>query len=181
MILINNKDFSKLRYFDVETFLNNADLDENFFVEFKNDEVTTRGLAKEICAFSNTFGGYIFLGIEDDKTITGCVKWTEEKINNVFRDLIHPNPPFDIKRLSKNGKKIYVIRIDEGGNPPYITHHDMSEEQKELLKNHFSTGKRGRSDYCYAFIEASVKSLAHNGRICCIGSLDDNWKIIQKE
>ncbi len=135
MILINNKDFSKLRYFDVETFLNNADLDENFFVEFKNDEVTTRGLAKEICAFSNTFGGYIFLGIEDDKTITGCVKWTEEKINNVFRDLIHPNPPFDIKRLSKNGKKIYVIRIDEGGNPPYITNSGIIYERISSSSN----------------------------------------------
>ena len=121
MILINNKEFSKLKYSDVQTFLNNTDLDEGYFVEFKNDDTTTTKLAKEICAFSNTFGGYIFLGVEDDKTITGCTKWTEEKINNVFRDRISPNPSFDIKRLSKNGQKIYIIRIDEGVNPPYIT------------------------------------------------------------
>ncbi len=105
MILINNREFSKLKYSDVEEFLNNTDLDESFFVEFKNDDVSTKGLAKEICAFSNTFGGYNFLGVEDDKTITGCAKWTEEKINNVFRDHISPNPSFDIKRLSKNEKK----------------------------------------------------------------------------
>lgn len=121
MILINNKEFSKLKFSDVETFLDNTDLDESFFVEFKNDKVTTKGLAKEICAFSNTFGGYIFLGVEDDKNITGCTEWTEEKINNTIRDLINPNPSFDIKKICKNGKKIYVIRIDEGVNPPYIT------------------------------------------------------------
>ena len=135
MILINNREFSKLKYSDVEEFLNNTDLDESFFVEFKNDDVSTKGLAKEICAFSNTFGGYIFLGVEDDKTITGCAKWTEEKINNVFRDHISPNPSFDIKRLSKNEKKIYIIRIDEGVNPPYITNNGVIYERISSSSN----------------------------------------------
>lgn len=31
MILINNREFSKLKYSDVEEFLNNTDLDESFF------------------------------------------------------------------------------------------------------------------------------------------------------
>lgn len=135
MILINNREFSKLKYSDVEEFLNNTDLDESFFVEFKNDDVSTKGLAKEICAFSNTFGGYIFLGVEDNKTITGCAKWTEEKINNVLRDHISPNPSFDIKRLSKNEKKIYIIRIDEGVNPPYITNNGVIYERISSSSN----------------------------------------------
>lgn len=135
MILINNREFSKLKYSDVEEFLNNTDLDESFFVEFKNDDVSTKGLAKEICAFSNTFGGYIFLGVEDNKTITGCAKWTEEKINNVLRNHISPNPSFDIKRLSKNEKKIYIIRIDEGVNPPYITNNGVIYERISSSSN----------------------------------------------
>ncbi len=135
MILINDKELSKLRYSDVEHFLNNTNLDESFFVEFKSDEVTTKGLAKEICAFSNTFGGYILIGVEDDKRITGCTRWTEEKINNVFRDLINPNPSFDIKRLSKDGIKIYVIRIDEGVNPPYITNSGIIYERISSSSN----------------------------------------------
>lgn len=129
MILINNKEFLKLRYLDIEKFLNNVDSEENFFIEFKNDSVRTESLAKEICAFSNSFGGYIFLGVEDDKKITGCIKWTEEKINNVFRDYIKPIPSFDIKRLTKNGLKIYVIRVDEGVNPPYITKNGVIYER----------------------------------------------------
>lgn len=106
-----------------------------FFVEFKNDDVSTKGLAKEICAFSNTFGGYIFLGVEDNKTITGCAKWTEEKINNVLRNHISPNPSFDIKRLSKNEKKIYIIRIDEDVNPPYITNNGVIYERISSSSN----------------------------------------------
>ena len=129
MILINNKEFSKLKYSDIEKFLNNMDLDESFFIEFKNDQISTKGLAREICAFSNTFGGYILLGVENDKSITGCVEWNEEKINNVFRDLISPNPSFDIKKICKNKIKIYVIRIDEGTNPPYITNSGIIYER----------------------------------------------------
>lgn len=135
MILINNKELSKLKFSDVEIFLDNTDLDESFFVEFKNDKVTTKGLAKEICAFSNTFGGYIFLGVEDDKNITGCTEWTEEKINNVIRDLINPNPSFDIKKLIRNEQKIYVIRIDEGVNPPYITNSGIIFERISSSSN----------------------------------------------
>ena len=135
MILINNKEFSKLKYYDVEEFLNNADLDESFFVEFKNDCVQTKSLAKEICALSNTFGGYVFLGVEDNKEITGCTKWTEEKINNVFRDLITPNPSFDIKKLTKDDIVIYVIRIDEGIEPPYITNSGVIYERISSSSN----------------------------------------------
>lgn len=135
MILINGKEFSKLRFSDVEKFLNNLDVDESFFIELKEDNVSTRSLAKEICAFSNTFGGYILLGVKDDKTIIGCESWNEEKINNVFRDLITPNPVFDIKKLSKNKTKIFVIRVDEGFNPPYMTNNGVIYERISSSSN----------------------------------------------
>lgn len=121
MILINSKDFEKIRFTDIEKFLNDFDEEENFFVEFKNDNVNNKDLIKEICAFANTYGGYIFLGVEDDKNITGCNNWTEERINNTIRDLMSPTPIFDIKKLSKNNLKIFVIRIEEGKIPPYVT------------------------------------------------------------
>lgn len=54
----------------------------------------------------------------------------------------------------------YVI-----GNPPYITYHDMDDEQRDLVKKNFKTCKHGRSDYCYAFIEASIKALTPNGKM----------------
>ena len=132
MILINNKEFSKLRFSDIEKFLFDYDEEESFFVELKNNNVTTKDLIKEICAFSNTFGGYVFLGVEDNKNITGCVDWTEEKINNAIRNLMNPTPLFDIKKISKNNKKIFIIRIEEGSLPPYVTNKGVIYERISL-------------------------------------------------
>lgn len=129
MILINNKEFSKIKFSDVEKFLSSYDKEESFFIELKNNDVTTKDLIKEICAFSNTFGGYLFLGIEDDKKITGCHDWTEEKINNAIRNLMSPTPIFDVKKLLKNSLKIFVIKIEEGTMPPYITNKGVIYER----------------------------------------------------
>lgn len=57
----------------------------------------------------------------------------------------------------------YVI-----GNPPYITYHDLTMEQREFLKKNFETCKDGRFDYCYAFIEAGLRDLADDGRLAYI-------------
>lgn len=129
MILINNKDFLKLKFSDIEKFLDEYDEDESFFVEFKNDSISNKDLVKEICAFSNTFGGYVFIGIEDDKRITGCQNWTEEKINNSIRNLMDPTPEFNIKKLIKNDIKIFVIKVEEGCMPPYITNKGVIYER----------------------------------------------------
>ncbi len=51
------------------------------------------------------------------------------------------------------------------GNPPYITYHDMTEEERLYLKEHYEVCKKGRYDYCYAFIEASIKALMSDGKM----------------
>ena len=76
---------------------------------------------KEVSAFSNTFGGYIIIGVSNDKHIEGCTVWNEQKIHTTIHDSITPTPSFDIKRFTIEEKVIYVIKIDEGAEPPYIT------------------------------------------------------------
>ncbi|MGN0576922.1 MAG: helix-turn-helix domain-containing protein [Ruminococcus sp.] len=41
-------------------------------------------LIKEVSAFANTYGGYNFLGVDDDKTISGCAEWTEQRTHNAI-------------------------------------------------------------------------------------------------
>lgn len=60
----------------------------------------------------------------------------------------------------KSGVKKYSYII---GNPPYITYHDMKENQRSYLKRKYVSCKRGRFDYCYAFIEKSLNSLEWEG------------------
>lgn len=51
------------------------------------------------------------------------------------------------------------------GNPPYITYHDMTEEERTYLKEHYEVCRKGRFDYCYAFIEASINALKPGGKM----------------
>ena len=123
MININNKIWDKLRLKDIEKYLDTIDDDETFFIEFKEENIRNTQLTKEISAFANSLGGYILLGVNDSKKIVGCSNiWTELKINTIICNGISPTPHFDIKKFDlKNSKKLYIIKVEEGTNPPYIT------------------------------------------------------------
>lgn len=51
------------------------------------------------------------------------------------------------------------------GNPPYITYSELKKEEQQYVKSEFATCVKGKFDYCYAFIEKSIKSLAKNGKM----------------
>lgn len=129
MVNINDKNWDKLRISDIEKLLENDD-DETFFFEYKNDDVTPKKIVEEISAFANTYGGYILLGVDDDKNISGCKKWNEQRIHNTIHNCITPIPSFDIKKFRTRKKEnIYVIKIDEGILPPYITNNGKIYER----------------------------------------------------
>ncbi len=95
--------------------------DEGFFFEFKNDQESNSDFIKEVSSFANTYGGYIFLGVDDDKTISGCQSWNEQKIHNVMNNCITPLPVFDVRRFKISEANIYIVKVEEGVMPPYIT------------------------------------------------------------
>lgn len=66
-------------------------------------------------------GGYVFLGVDDDKSISGCKMWTEQRIHVTIHDSITPTPNFDIRRFDLDGKVVIIIKVEEGILPPYIT------------------------------------------------------------
>ena len=51
------------------------------------------------------------------------------------------------------------------GNPTYITYSELKKEEQKYVKETFETCVKGKFDYCYAFIEKSIKSLAQNGKM----------------
>lgn len=51
------------------------------------------------------------------------------------------------------------------GNPPYIKYKSLSLNDREYIRKNFETCKKGKFDYCYAFIENSIKSLKDNGKM----------------
>lgn len=99
MVNINGKEWALLDSTDIQAVLSEQDFDESFYFEFKDDKVTTKKLMEEVSAFANTFGGYIFIGISDDKQIEGCSNWNEQRIHTTLHDSITPTPSFDVKSL----------------------------------------------------------------------------------
>ncbi|MXP79116.1 hypothetical protein GN277_28575 (plasmid) [Lachnospiraceae bacterium WCA-9-b2] len=96
--------------------------EESFYFEFKSDQVNTKKMLEEISALANTYGGYIFLGVSDDKKIYGCTKWTEQRIHTLIHDALSPAPNFDVKKfITDDERTIFVIKVEEGPTPPYIT------------------------------------------------------------
>ncbi|MEC1177318.1 Eco57I restriction-modification methylase domain-containing protein [Metasolibacillus meyeri] len=51
------------------------------------------------------------------------------------------------------------------GNPPYITYRDLNIKTRKYLKSNYDSCIYGKFDYCYAFIELSIKSLNNNGKL----------------
>ncbi len=66
---------------------------ENSGVEFKRDDVSPEKLAREIAALLNLEGGRIFLGVEDDGSVSGLSRdprQAEEWVMQVARDHVQP-------------------------------------------------------------------------------------------
>ncbi len=51
------------------------------------------------------------------------------------------------------------------GNPPYITYSEIKPEEQDYLRASFSSCKKGKFDYCYAFIEKSLSELSRKGKM----------------
>ncbi|MBF0453158.1 MAG: putative DNA binding domain-containing protein [Candidatus Magnetomorum sp.] len=107
---------------DIQSVLQNG---ENSRVEFKSVSVSPKSLSEEIVAFLNVRGGVIYIGVEDDATITGIdilrKSKLEEAVMNVCRNNI--KPPFipDFETIKIDDQWIAKVLIPEGIFKPYST------------------------------------------------------------
>lgn len=66
----------------------------------------------------------------------------------------------DYLKINENVKFDYIV-----GNPPYIAYSELSKTDQSYLKHTFESCKKGKFDYCYAFLEKSINSLSAEGRM----------------
>jgi len=91
--------------------------------QFKENINNNDSLAQELIAFSNTLGGKLFIGVDDDGNIIGVTKADIHRINqmlsNVASENIKPaiNPITEIKLIDE--KIIMIIDVQKGINKPY--------------------------------------------------------------
>ncbi|MBN1874612.1 MAG: putative DNA binding domain-containing protein [Anaerolineae bacterium] len=96
---------------------------ENSSVEFKSALVREESLAKEMVAFSNTQGGVILLGVEDDGSISGLQDspHREEWVMNIARNNVIPPLQVGYQEYEFEGQCIAVVDIPRGRDKPYQT------------------------------------------------------------
>lgn len=91
--------------------------------QFKRNLSNPLSIAGEIVAFANTEGGRIFVGVEDDGTITGLSSEDVRRLNQLVANVStnNVNPPVNVftTNLRIDEKTIMVIQIPKGTNRPY--------------------------------------------------------------
>lgn len=160
MININGTAWQDLKISDIKLFLSSLEgNNESIFFENKSDEVKSADIAKEVSALANTLGGYIFLGVDDDFIISGCQNWDEERIHNVIRDSLSPVPVIDIKQFVDGDRSIFVIRVEEGECPPYITNQGRIYER--ISSGSYPIKDSKKLDMLYAKSKDNIKRIAN--------------------
>lgn len=94
---------------------------ESQTVEFKRKFTTEEKIAKEIIAFANSNGGYLMIGVDDDKKIVGVHSEKEETDLLETVCLYHINPPVhpDIRIVQIDYRDVVVLVIPESHDKPH--------------------------------------------------------------
>lgn len=81
------------------------------------------GIVSDVCAFANTNGGTVYVGLDADpkKPVSGvqnAAKAVEELQESIGR-MISPELPVEIDTLESSGKNIIRVQVTRGDNRPY--------------------------------------------------------------
>ena len=94
---------------------------ENSAIEFKRGDVRAESLAREIVAFSNSYGGTILLGVDDDRSVLGVDedKNYEEWVAHIARNNVVPPVNVSCQEIILSSKKIILVDVPKGKERPY--------------------------------------------------------------
>src|SRR3989344_1863405 len=113
---------------------NLVDQGEGYNLEFK--ESLNDSISKDICAFANTGGGIILLGVTDSREIKG-LKLTNSLKSRIQNYATNMNPSLILDINDKDN--IIIIRVPEGEDKPYSINGKFYQRQgansQQLTRN----------------------------------------------
>lgn len=120
---ILNKPLSSFSFSDIVAFSKEGNR-EGIQIDYKKD-LPNGGLAKFFAAFSNTRGGVIIIGVEEDR-VTGLPTTWDGVVNNAqltetinqWASSVEPFPQYDVHVTDEQGGRVFIlVRIYEGIEP----------------------------------------------------------------
>jgi len=94
---------------------------ENLQCEFKRHFTTPEKIAREMIAFSNTKGGYLIFGVDDDRQVVGVdsEKSESEMVKDAAENYCEPPLIYSIDFIELYGKETVVVSLPESENKPH--------------------------------------------------------------
>jgi ATP-dependent DNA helicase RecG len=91
-------------------------------VEFKTSGADTDAVAKEVCAFLNSDGGTLIVGVSDNGKVVGVedAPQAAESIQQHLLDGISPKASWSVNVATTDGKEVIVIDVPRGHESPYV-------------------------------------------------------------
>lgn len=100
---------------------------EGLHAEFKKKATHPEKIVREVIALANTDGGYLFIGVDDDCTVSGQ-RYIEEEVyvmDKAIQELVFPALSFSRSIIPFNPKKgVAVYRILKSENRPHFLFED---------------------------------------------------------
>ncbi len=125
---------------------------EGTFLEFKHKVSSPEKIAREMCAFANSKGGKILIGVDDNGDMIGVESFLEEEfwLNKAAKEVCTPELLLSMEILHLGQKDIMIVDIPEAEEKPvfvktknkrtvFIRQNDesvtASEDKVEILRN----------------------------------------------
>jgi predicted HTH transcriptional regulator len=97
---------------------------ETLYVERKERD-PKGGLGATIASFANMLGGWLLIGVTDDRKVVGYDPPGRVDLQDYVRQLltqqVDPIPPFAAEMLPAGGHLIGVVRVPESSDQPHVT------------------------------------------------------------
>jgi predicted HTH transcriptional regulator len=94
---------------------------ESLTVEFKRKFTSEEKIAREVAAFANSSGGYLMIGVDDDKRIVGVQseKGEIDQVEHVCEYCIDPPVEHSIDIVNIEYKDVVVVHVPESHDKPH--------------------------------------------------------------
>ena len=111
-------------------------ISEGWYVEYKSELLPAKGLAKSMSAFANHYGGWLFIGIQEQERKASSfpgideadVPKAEEQLRNASKDCMSPSAQYEHRVICgpvdaiglPAGRAILVVMVPLGRDAPYV-------------------------------------------------------------
>ena len=110
---------------------------EGTYLEFKRTISNPEKIARELCAFANTKGGILLIGVDDNGSLVGVTSFHEEQYLLAEATDYYCDPPIKhkIEILELGDREIVLVHVEESDVKPVFVSHNNRNSAYERMRD----------------------------------------------